>query len=306
MAAGYSLTAAIRFRPGRLASYRVRRTNPMEEGGMWEGKVKPIRALERALDVLQVLQDSKAMELKDLNKATGLPKATLLRVLKTLHSRGLIWRRMADKAYLPSVAWRRRTHPIDDEARLVEVASPILEALCRRVSWPSILAAPRLDYMEVIETNSPVSFVSHIPLGPVGFRINMLRSATGIAYLAYCSEGERSTILARLQSTGRVGDSISHDVDWVSQRLAQVRACGYGFRDPAFGGHFDKPRREYNDGRDSIAAPIVVGDRVLGCVNLTWSTRVAKRATIAVKHLKSLQRATTEIALRMNDDTPAR
>jgi IclR family mhp operon transcriptional activator len=270
---------------------------------MWEGKVKPIRALERSIDVLQVLQDSKAMELKDLNQATGLPKATLLRVLKTLHGRGLVWRRMADRAYLPSVAWRRRTHPIDDEARLVEIASPILEALCRRVSWPSILAAPRLDCMEVIETNSPVSFVSHIPLGPVGFRINMLRSATGIAYLAYCSEGERAAILTRLQGTGRPGDALSRDAGWVSRRIAQVRARGYGFRDPAFGGHFDKPRREYNDGRDSIATPIVVGDRVLGCVNLTWSTRVANRTLVAAKHLKSLQRATTEIALKMGEDT---
>ena len=273
---------------------------------MWDAKVKTIRALDRAIDVLQVLQDAKAMELKDLNQATGLSNATLLRILKTLHSRGLIWRRMADKAYLPSVGWRRSTNPIDDETRLVEVASPILEGLCRRVSWPSILAVPRLDYMEVIETNSPVSFVPHFPLGPVGFRINMLRSATGSAYLAFCTEGERAAILTRLQMTGRPGDTLSLDLDWVTRRLAQVRTRGFGFRDSAFGGHFDKPRREYNDGRDSIAAPIVVGDRVLGCVNLTWSTRVAKRATIAVKHLKSLQRATTEIALRMNDDTPAR
>jgi IclR family transcriptional regulator, mhp operon transcriptional activator len=272
---------------------------------VWEGKVKSIRALERALDVLQVLQDSKAMELKDLYQSTGLPKATLLRVLKTLHSRGLIWRRMADRAYLPSIAWRRSANPIDDEARLVEAASPILEVLCRRVSWPSILAAPRLDCMEVIETNSPVSFVSHIPLGPVGFRINMLRSATGSAYLAYCSQGESAAILARLRASGRAGDAMAHDAVWVARRLAQVRERGYGFRDRAFGGHFDKSRRESDDGRDSIATPIVTGDRVLGCVNLTWSTRVANRAAIVAKHLKSLQRATRDIALMMSDDDPA-
>ena len=60
------------------------------------------------------------------------------------------------------------------------------------MSWPSVLAAPRLDWMEVIETNSPVAYVSHFPLGPVGFRINWRRSATGVAYLAYCSDGERA------------------------------------------------------------------------------------------------------------------
>jgi DNA-binding IclR family transcriptional regulator len=54
---------------------------------LWEGKDKSIRALERALDVLQALQESKAMELKDLRRATGPPKATLLRILTTLQSR---------------------------------------------------------------------------------------------------------------------------------------------------------------------------------------------------------------------------
>jgi hypothetical protein len=59
-----------------------RGAGPREEAGMWEGKVKPIRALERSIDVLQVLQDSKAMELKDLNQATGLPRSEERRVGK--------------------------------------------------------------------------------------------------------------------------------------------------------------------------------------------------------------------------------
>lgn len=272
---------------------------------MWEGKVKSIRALERALDVLQALQESKAMELKDLHRATGLPKATLLRILTTLQSRGLVWRRIADRAFLPSVAWRRRINPIDDEERLVEVAAPILERLCARVSWPSILAAPRLDWMEVIETNSPVAYVSHFPLGPVGFRINWLRSATGIAYLAHCSEGERAAILARLQASPHPGDAVSRDEKWVTRRLAQVRERGYGFRDASFGGHFDKSRREYDDGRDLIAMPIVIGDRVLGCVNLTWSTRVSDLKSIAGKHLGELRDAANRIADAMSDDGSA-
>lgn len=265
-------------------------------------KVVTIRALDRALDVLEALQDARAMELKDLHRATGLPKATLLRVLATLQRRGLVWRRIADRAFLPSVAWRLRDGPIDDEARLVEVASPILVALCRKVSWPSVLAAPRLDFMELIESNRPVSSVSHIPLGHVGFRINMLRSATGSAYIAFCGEGERNAILARLQASGRPGDAVARDPKWVARRLAQVRECGYGFRDASFGGDYDRPRREFDDARDSIAAPIIEGDRVLGCVNLTWSTRAADLASVAARHLKDLREAAAAIAEAMRQD----
>jgi IclR family mhp operon transcriptional activator len=159
--------------------------------------------------------------------------------------------------------------------------------------------------MEVIETNSPVAFVSHFPLGPVGFRINWLRSATGSAYLAYCSDGERAAILARLQASAHPGDAVARDEKWVARRLAGVLERGYGHRDPAWGGHFDKSRREFDDGRDSIATPIAVGDRVLGCVNLTWSTRVADLQSIATRHLGELRDATNAIAEAMSEDLPA-
>ena len=45
--------------------------------------VKSIRALERGLDVLQALQTGPGAGLKDLHEITGLPKATLLRILRT-------------------------------------------------------------------------------------------------------------------------------------------------------------------------------------------------------------------------------
>ena len=64
--------------------------------------VKSIRALERGLDVLQALQTGPGAGLKDLHAITGLPKATLLRILRTLAERNLVWQRMADGAYLTS------------------------------------------------------------------------------------------------------------------------------------------------------------------------------------------------------------
>ena len=64
--------------------------------------VKAIRALDRGLDVLRIIQESKAASLNDLHLATRLAKATLLRILKTLISRDLIWQRIADGAYVLS------------------------------------------------------------------------------------------------------------------------------------------------------------------------------------------------------------
>jgi IclR family mhp operon transcriptional activator len=262
-------------------------------------KVKTIRALERGLDVLQVLQATNSAGLHDLHRSTGLPKATLMRVLLTLERRGLVWQRMADGAYLPSHTLQERARPLDDEHRLVEVASPILERLVRRVDWPSILAVPRLDYMEVIETNRPRSYFHHIPLGPIGFRINMLRSATGRAYLAFCGEAERGAVLARLRASNQPGDALARNPAWVSRVMNETRRQGYAVRHPDFGGHYDKPRSEWDDGRNSIALPIMAGSSVIGCLNLTWIAKVATVQQVVTRHLGSLRDAVEEISRAM-------
>ncbi|OGA19045.1 MAG: transcriptional regulator [Betaproteobacteria bacterium RIFCSPLOWO2_02_FULL_66_14] len=262
-------------------------------------KVKTIRALERGLEVLQLLQATNAASLHDLHRATGLAKATLMRVLLTLERRGLVWQRMADGAYLPRHTPQARSRHVDDEHRLSEVASPVLERLVRRVDWPSILAVPRLDYMEVIETNRPRSYFHHIALGPIGFRINILRSATGRAYLAFCGEAEREAVLARLRASHRAGGAPPRSATAVARMLNETRRQGYAVRQPDFGGHFDKPRSEWDDGRNSIALPIAVGGPVIGCVNLTWIAKVAPVQEIVRRHLASLREAVEEISHRM-------
>jgi IclR family mhp operon transcriptional activator len=160
----------------------------------------------RAVEVLQIVQASGGVSLSDIHRELGLPKATLLRILLTLQDAGLVWQRIVDNAYLASYSLKENARHLHDISHLVEVASPILSQLTRRVDWPSIPAVPRLDHMEVIETNCPHPYFHHIPLGPIGFQINMLMSATGRAYLAFCSDSERAAVLSRLRRSQRPGD----------------------------------------------------------------------------------------------------
>lgn len=266
---------------------------------MREYKVKTIRALDRGLQVLGYLHTSRNASLHDLHLGTGLPKATLTRIIATLEARGLVWQRLADGAFMASHTYQPRPPQVNDESFLVEVASPILGRLCQKVNWPSILAVPRLDHMEVIETNSPKSYFSHIPLGPVGFRVNMLRSATGRAYLAFCSEPERKAVLQRLRASNEPGNYLASRPAAVQAMLDQTRRLGYGLRAKDFGGHFDQTRREWDDRRDSIAVPIWAGQEVVAVVNLTWMHKVATVSGIVKAHLPDLIQASRDISARL-------
>ena len=207
--------------------------------------LKIVRALNRGLDVLEAIQASKAASLHDLHLATALPKPTLLRILKTLTGRDLVWQRMADGAYIASYTFSKRAGAIDEEAHFAEAAAPVLADLCRKVRWPSILAVPRLDHMAVIETNQPMSYFNYILSPPLGFRINMLRSASGRTYLSFCSPKERAAILARLRNSTRPGDAMARNAAKIRQIIADTRRRGYGTRDADFGGHYDHPAQPH-------------------------------------------------------------
>jgi IclR family transcriptional regulator, mhp operon transcriptional activator len=253
---------------------------------MRDYKVKSIHALSRGLDVLLTLQKMRVVSLHDLHRKTGYPKSSLTRILRTLNEKGLVWQRLADGAYMPS--HRLSQHlPTHDTDSLVEVASPFLEKLCQKVQWPSVLSVPRLDYMEVIETNSPKA-AFHLIVGPVGVRVDILRSATGRAYFAFCDPGEREAVLSRLREKSPPGPHTAWDMAWIDRVVRTTRARGYSTRDRNYSG-------VYNDDRDSIAVPVMVAGNVVCCVNLTWRARVMSTEAIVGLHIGTLQKTATMI-----------
>ena len=261
-------------------------------------KVKPIQSLERGLHVLAKLREMRAASLHDLHRATGIPKPTLTRILYTLYRQGLVWQRMADGAFLPSHLMLQRGR-LDDTAWLVEIASPVLERLCERVMWPSVLSVPRLDHMEVVETNSPRAYFDELPAGPIGFRANLLRSASGRAYLAFCPDAEREAVLRRLRDRDVVGHELARDPVAVRRIVAATRRRGYSVRAPDFGGHYSKTRRELDDGRSSIAMPVRSGGHVLACVNLTWRRKALRLTQVVDRYAGDLRTAVTAIEGRL-------
>ena len=206
---------------------------------MRDYRVKPIESLGRGLQVLQVLQEVRAASLHDLHLATGIPKPTLTRILYTAHQHGLVWQRMVDGAFLPSHT-QRRLEP-DDDAWLVEIASPVLEELSRRLQWPSVLAVPRLDYMETLETNSSRTYFDALPPRPRGFRVNMLGSASGRAYLAFCSRQEFDAVIARLRHRDARRTAWPATTRPCGGSCESTRERGYGVRAPDFGGDYSGP-----------------------------------------------------------------
>lgn len=266
---------------------------------MKPAQVKSIQSLARGLEVLQLLQTTGALTLAELHKLSGIPKASLLRILKTLMEQGMVWQRMADNAYFPSFSLSELAGRMTREQELVEAASPVLEKLSERVQWPSVLAVPRLTHMEVIETNASRTMIDDVPLGPIGFQINMMRSASGRAYLAACETPIREATLRRLQQSKRPGDRFARHSAYVDALCADYDRRGFAFRDPDFGGDYEFGRDANDDGRDSLAVPIMLGRHVPGVINITWSQRVFNREKATALFAEHVLHAAGQIAQKL-------
>jgi IclR family mhp operon transcriptional activator len=256
-----------------------------------------IRALERGLQVLQVLQSNPISSLHDIHIGTKISKPSLLRILHTLEAAGLISRRLADGCYRISM-FNQTTRRRDRYDRVAEAAAPVLDRLCQKISWPSDLFVPAGDCMERRETSRPhTPFPMHandIRRGGVIVRANWLQTGVGRAYLAFCAERERENIVQRLRKSDKPEDQLAHDPRRLDRILAETRNRGYAVRDPGFiGGAYGKV--PFDDGLAAIVVPLLDRTRVHGSINILFVKTAYSVQDFAARHLADLQAAAEEI-----------
>lgn len=256
-------------------------------------KIETIQALERGLHVFKALQSVQTSTLQQLHQASGISKPSLLRILGTLQREGMVHRRIDDGRYRVSAKLTRFARRDDPSDYVAEVAAPVLDRLCQKIIWPSDIAFPAGDHMEIQETTrtlSPCVFNS----GHIGNRICWLLTAHGRAYLAFCPREERESILDQLRKSGNAQDWLAAHPKRLEKIFAEVRHNGYGTRDPAYsGGFYERP---FDDQLAGIAVPIVAGGRVHATINILWVRRAVTVKDIVTRHLADLKRAANEIA----------
>ncbi len=258
--------------------------------------MKTINALERGLDVLRKLDERHGQSLAELYAATGIPKPSLLRILDTLEASGFAWRAIGDGRYRRRFALILRPSIADELLAIGEIAAPFLEALRRKVIWPSDVLVFRDFRMELVETSRRQSTLG-VAMYPLGYRVEMFLSAPGRAWLAFCSDAERETVLA---DAALHPPMLQRSRDLLRGGLADIldetRRLGYASRDPLFGGADDKDISVIDDRLDAIAVPLMAGGRVLATMNLVWPRKYRLKEQIVREHLADLQETAASIA----------
>ena len=246
---------------------------------------KTIRALERGIAVLDIINKIGPTSLKSIYEESTLPRPTLLRILHTLEQTGLIRRGLGDGLYRPTFKLEKMVINRHDETDLLaEIAAPTINSLSEHISWPSDLAVLSKEgpFMVLKETSRPNSpFILNID--KIGHKVSLTLSAVGRAYLAYSSPEKINQLVPNT------------DLIKLKPYLEEIKKQGYALRDPSFGGGTDPLRSQYDDGLDALAVALPHNEEVLGCINIAWLRKAVTLDNIKSNYLKPLQIAAREI-----------
>lgn len=249
---------------------------------------RPIRALLRGLDALAVLNLRNGATVSEVAAEIRLPRTTTYRILETLSTAGYVFRDAVDDRYRLTILVRGLADGFDDEAWVTQIAKPYLYELCRDIVWPVAIASLSGTTMMVRETTdhrSPLAVERYT----AGFRVPILTSASGRAYLACCPQPQRDALVEILARSSREHDALAKDRVELNRLLSEVRAQGYATA--------VRPRRVSDEA--SIAVPIVHDDRVLACLMTRFSSTAVPLKVAVERFLPRLRDTATKIRARL-------
>ena len=223
---------------------------------------KLIRSFARGLAVLSALNRHGSATALTLARETRVPRPTVYRLLETLLRDGYVGRGTADERFHLRLKVRSLSEGFEDEQWITTIAGPAVLELTRRISWPCDVSTLQGLKMVIHETTHRIAPLS-IDRNMVGQELPILGSASGLAYISFAPKQERDNLLALLARSNSPHNALAHDSAQVSRLISGTRRRGYALRQAG----------QIWPHTGSIALPVRVGSRVLGCINTVWMAR---------------------------------
>lgn len=245
-----------------------------------------VQSVMRALRLLESLNRRSANSVAQLHQETGLPKPTIVRMLKTLAAEGYVASDRRQSGYSVTARVKSLSCGYHGDPMVVEMAKPWAIALTRKFGWPAGVGMIDRDAVVIRFSTIPDSAISPFH-SSLNLRMGLLSRALGLAHFAFCPPHEQALLLRQLDDGDRALLR-DRETSWLSRRVEQARSQGYTQRDPGV-----EPRNS-----DTVAVPIMVRERVAATIGLTYFRVGASDADVAT-FASSLRAAASEIGERI-------
>jgi IclR family mhp operon transcriptional activator len=209
---------------------------------------KPVSALVRGLRVLAAANEVQKPTIAELVRLSGLPKATVIRLVQTLTHEGYVEELADAQGYRVTSKVRNLSRGLVGRTPVAQIVQPLLDGLGRRIKWPSEFFLP--------EGLSVVIEASNREAAPIKLhlfehrRFPITASATGIAYLSALSEDRAESIVHQASAEATAPNAAASCLALV----AEARRRGFSaWEYPALA-----------PGLRMVSIPVRTGERVFG------------------------------------------
>ena len=246
-----------------------------------------MRSVVRAIELLQALNRQPVSTVDFLHEQTRLPKPSIVRMMQTLESCGLVRHAPQHGAYVLTSGVQSLSYGFHSEPMVVEAAIPLLNELTLRIKWPLAIA--------MLDEFSMVVRYSTIPLSPLALkhstlnvRLSLVSRALGRAYLAFCTPDQQQALLQGLADSPSPEDELAKDRGAIGAVLDDVRQKGFATRDTTFW-----------PASNTLAVPVFDNHGVTCSIGLTYFSSTMKPAQVVERHLRELQDVARDIGDRV-------
>jgi IclR family mhp operon transcriptional activator len=237
-----------------------------------------VEAAARTLILLEELNRHRVASVQMLHQATGLPKSTVVRLMKSLCAMGYAANDRRQGGYAVASRVKSLSNGFHGDPLVVEAARPWALAFTAQYRWPLAIAV--LDGTSVMVRFSTIPDSPVSPFhGTINMRLSLLRRALGRAYLAFCPGDERSMLLDLLSRSQEPEDALVGDRRRTQLLLASIRKQGFAERDPTV-----EPRSS-----GTVAVPIVGDGKVLATVGMTYFISAIERRDVIQRYAPLVQ-----------------
>jgi IclR family mhp operon transcriptional activator len=235
----------------------------------------PVEAVRRALQLLEQVNQLGVARVADLHRITGVPKPTIIRTLETLMEDGYVDRDPFTGGYRVTSRVQNLSRGFDGAPLILEAARAWTVRLTQEICWPVGIGFLEGQQISVKSTTAAISPWPW-PVSSLHMRLDLLRSAMGLCYLAFCPEHERAGLLA---SRG-TGDDRPNPADGhLASSLRTIRRNGFARRIAQPGAR----------GMQVIALPLLNDGAVVACLSVGFYTSAVPQTKIKDLLVKPLQ-----------------
>jgi IclR family pca regulon transcriptional regulator len=244
-----------------------------------------VNSLQRGLSILGAFTpEHPRLKFQQLAQKTKLPKATVFRLLRALHSLGYILFDPESKYYFLSPRVMGLGFTVLSSMDLREIAIPYLEELSRVANQNvnlGILDGTELIYIERVRKHKILNIDFH-----VGTRLNAYRTAAGRAILAFMDQEQFYVVLREILKETEAEKHIGPEGKRLVKLLQEVRHNGYSLSD-----------EEYVKGVRAIGAPVFNNKgNVEAAINIQVFAHAVSRAELIERYVPMLLSAAEKIS----------